>query len=60
MQSHVPGYLQQHGIPTTLLQEQYAVIPREKTSHAFSDSTSSHDYRQERFVSLLELFAVAN
>lgn len=50
---------ERYGIPTTLLQEQYAVILREKTSHAFCDGRSSHDYRQERFVSLLDSFGVA-
>ncbi|KAL2843174.1 HAD-like domain-containing protein [Aspergillus pseudoustus] len=47
-----------HGIPTTQLQDQYTVILRELTSHAFSDGRTSHDYRRERFVALLEAFSV--
>jgi putative hydrolase of the HAD superfamily len=35
------------------------VILREKTSHAFADGRSSHDYREERFVALLESVEIA-
>jgi putative hydrolase of the HAD superfamily len=50
---------ERYAIPTPLLQQQYAVILREKTSPAFADGRSSHDYRKERFVALFESVEIA-
>ncbi|CEL06469.1 hypothetical protein ASPCAL09646 [Aspergillus calidoustus] len=50
---------ERYAIPTTLLQRQYALILREKTSHSFSDGRLSHEYRRERFVTLLASFEVS-
>ncbi|KAL3459993.1 HAD-like domain-containing protein [Aspergillus heterothallicus] len=47
-----------HGIPTTVLKDQYAVILHETTSHAFSDGRTSTDYRRERFTALLDAFSL--
>ena len=38
---------------TNMLREEYKTILKEKTSNAFSDGKTSHDYRGERFTSLL-------
>ncbi|KAL2786712.1 HAD-like domain-containing protein [Aspergillus keveii] len=50
---------EQYAMPTQLLQQKYAVILREKTSHAFADDRSSHDYRKEGFLALLESVEIA-
>ncbi|KAL3442810.1 HAD-like domain-containing protein [Aspergillus insuetus] len=50
---------QRYGIFTTRLQDQYTVILREKTLHAFSDGRLSHEYRRERFLALLGSFEIA-
>ncbi|KAJ0419814.1 HAD-like protein [Aspergillus carlsbadensis] len=49
---------QRHGVPMTKLQDQYTVILWELTSHAFCDGRTSHDYRRERLVALLEAFSL--
>lgn len=50
---------ERYAISTALLHTQYALILREKTSHSFSDGRLSHEYRRERFVTLLASFELS-
>jgi putative hydrolase of the HAD superfamily len=47
-----------NGINLRDLETTYAIILAQKTSSAFVEGKTSHEYRQERFVALLEHFSI--
>lgn len=40
------------------LDEQYSKVLKEKTANAFSDGKTSHDYRKDRFASVMDHFSL--
>ncbi|KAI1385896.1 HAD-like domain-containing protein [Hypoxylon trugodes] len=48
-----------YDIPIPALKGEYSKILKEKTADAFSDGKTSHDYRRERFTSLITHFSAS-